>query len=81
MKRTSQLVQSGGGDAPSAGMIAGVGSVESQFMIQTVPAITDFTDPDLPAVMVYMECLCALEVRETCPGYMGIHSVFAIFWM
>ncbi|XP_071956159.1 uncharacterized protein C05D11.1-like [Antedon mediterranea] len=43
------------------GVIVGVGSVESAFFIQTIPSISSYMDPDLPALMVYMEYLCALE--------------------
>ena len=44
-------------------MLAGVGGVESNFMMLTTPAITTYDHPDLPAILVYIECLCALEVR------------------
>ena len=50
------------------GTIVGVGSVESAFFIQTIPCISSFTDPDIPVIMVYMECLCALEV--CCIGHL-----------
>ncbi|XP_063960885.1 uncharacterized protein C05D11.1-like [Lytechinus pictus] len=43
------------------GQIVGVGSVESAFFVATVPCVDSCAHPDLPAVMVYMECLCALE--------------------
>ncbi|XP_072172090.1 uncharacterized protein C05D11.1-like [Diadema setosum] len=43
------------------GQIVGVGSVESAFFVQTAPCVDSFLHPDLPAIMVYMECLCALE--------------------
>ncbi|XP_030845247.1 uncharacterized protein C05D11.1-like [Strongylocentrotus purpuratus] len=43
------------------GTIVGVGSVESAFFVQTIPCVDSFEHPDLPAVMVYMESLCALE--------------------
>ncbi|XP_022082849.1 uncharacterized protein C05D11.1-like [Acanthaster planci] len=59
-KFASQLLCPASSDAP-LGTIVGVGSVESAFLIQTVPCVSSFSDPDLPALMVYMECLCALE--------------------
>ena len=43
-------------------MLAGVGGVESNFMLLTTPCITSHDHPDLPAILVYIECLCALEV-------------------
>ena len=44
-------------------MLAGVGGVESNFLMLTTPTITTHDHPDLPAILVYIECLCALEVR------------------
>ncbi|XP_033118146.1 uncharacterized protein C05D11.1-like [Anneissia japonica] len=57
---TNQIIRPPSEGAPT-GVIVGVGSVESAFFIQTIPSISSYTDPDLPALMVYMEYLCALE--------------------
>ncbi|XP_077994627.1 uncharacterized protein C05D11.1-like [Glandiceps talaboti] len=43
------------------GTIVGVGSVESSYLIQTIPCVDDYNHVDLPAIMVFMEYLCALE--------------------
>ena len=51
-------------ETSSMGCIAGVGSVESSFLIQTSPGITTYDHADLPALMVFMEYLCALEVSH-----------------
>lgn len=47
---------------PINGSIAGVGSVESSFLLQTCKAIDSYVDPDLPALMVFLQYLCAIEV-------------------
>ncbi|XP_046864750.1 uncharacterized protein C3H1.02c-like [Xenia sp. Carnegie-2017] len=41
--------------------IIGVGSVESSFLIQCCRCIQSYTDPDFPAILVFIECLTALE--------------------
>ena len=48
-------------DSGKTGILAGVGSVESSFLIQTTPCVTDFSDTDLPAIMVYVQVLTQLE--------------------
>ena len=48
-------------DSPGKGVIAGVGSVESSFLVQTTPCPVGFNDPDLPAIMVYIQYLTQLE--------------------
>ena len=50
-------------DAGGKTMLAGVGGVESNFMLLTTPCITSYDHPDFPAILVYIECLCALEVH------------------
>ncbi|XP_064646790.1 uncharacterized protein C05D11.1-like [Lineus longissimus] len=43
------------------GLICGVGSVESSYLTQSVPCVQSFEDPDLPAIMVYIQYLTQLE--------------------
>jgi Zn-dependent M16 (insulinase) family peptidase len=43
------------------GSIAGVGTVESNFLQQTVESIKSFSDPDLPALLVILQYLTQLE--------------------
>jgi Zn-dependent M16 (insulinase) family peptidase len=43
------------------GSIVGVGSVESSFLMQTCRSINSYTSPDLPALMVFLQYICALE--------------------
>lgn len=50
--------------APPNGSIVGVGSVESSFLVQTCQAIDSYADPDLPALMVFLQYLCAIEVGD-----------------
>ncbi len=50
------------GDVPSK--IIGVGSVESSFLVQCCRGIESFTHPDFAPIMVFMECLTALEVNS-----------------
>ena len=42
--------------------IIGVGSVESSFLVQCSRGIDNFDDEDLAPLLVFMECLTALEV-------------------
>lgn len=43
------------------GLIAGVGSVESNFMQQTVESLHNWTDSDIPALMVAIQYLTQME--------------------
>ena len=43
-------------------MIAGVAGVESSFLVQSVPCVREYAHHDVPAIMVFCEYLCALEV-------------------
>ena len=36
--------------------------MDSNFLIQMTPCVTSHMHPDLPAIMVFIEYLCALEV-------------------
>ena len=43
-------------------LVAGVGGVESNFFVQSVPCIRSHDHPDYPAILVFIEYLTALEV-------------------
>lgn len=42
-------------------LLAGVGGVDSNFLLQSIPCVKSHDHPDLPAILVFMEYLCALE--------------------
>uniref|UniRef100_A0A182NNB5 Uncharacterized protein n=1 Tax=Anopheles dirus TaxID=7168 RepID=A0A182NNB5_9DIPT len=46
---------------PYAGVIVGMGSVESAFLFRTCKAITDFNDPDLVPLLLFLQYLTQLE--------------------
>ena len=48
--------------APGRTVIAGVGGVESNYLLISAPCVKDYSDPDLPAIMLFAECLSTLEV-------------------
>lgn len=48
---------------PLNGCIIGMGCIESSFFYQTVESIKCFDDPDLPALMLYLQYLIQTEVR------------------
>ena len=56
-------------------MIAGVAGIESNFLIQSVPCIKEYSHPDLAAIMVFSECLCALEVLCVLLRYVCMHAL------
>ena len=60
VKRSSAFLA----DSPGHGKIVGVGAVESSFLYQTTKCIDSFDHPDLPAIMVFLECLTTLEVNQ-----------------
>ncbi|CAH1389034.1 unnamed protein product [Nezara viridula] len=41
--------------------VAGMGSVESAFFVQTVPGISDFNDADLPKILVFFQYISQTE--------------------
>lgn len=45
----------------SCGSIVGMGCVESAFLYQAAPAISNFMDPDLPVLLLFLQYLCQLE--------------------
>jgi len=49
------------GEFGNTGLIVGVGSVESSFLIQWTPCLSDFDDPDYPAVLVFIQYLTQCE--------------------
>lgn len=44
-----------------SGVILGLGCVESAFLFHVAPCTTDFTDPDLPAMLLFLQYLTQLE--------------------
>lgn len=62
-------------DAAYTGTIVGVGCIESGFMFHTSPGITSFMDPDMPAILLYLQYLSQLEgpmwkkIRKNSYGY------------
>ena len=49
------------GEFGNTGLIVGVGSVESSFLIQWTKGMTDFEDPDYPSVLVFIQYLTQVE--------------------
>jgi len=49
------------GEFGNTGLIVGVGSVESSFLIQWTQCLSDFDDPDYPAVLVFIQYLTQVE--------------------
>ena len=46
--------------------VAGVGGVDSSYLALTLPSIADHNHKDYPAILVFLEYLCCLEVgKET----------------
>lgn len=50
---------------PINGCIIGMACLESSFLFQTVDSISSHEDPDLPALMLYLQYLIQAEVSET----------------
>lgn len=48
--------------SPIRTRIAGVGGVDSNYLVQMCPGVTSHLHPDYPAMMVFIEYLTALEV-------------------
>lgn len=44
------------------GCLVGLGCVDSAFLCQTVSTIRDFNDPDLPALLVFIQYVTQVEV-------------------
>jgi Zn-dependent M16 (insulinase) family peptidase len=57
------------------GTVVGIGCVESGFLFSSSPGITDFMDPDLPPILLYLQYLSQLEgpmwkkIRKNSYGY------------
>ena len=45
-------------------LVAGVGGIDSNFLVQSVPCVKSHDHPDIPAIMVFIQYLCAMEVSE-----------------
>uniref|UniRef100_A0A1B0CSX6 Putative zn2+-dependent endopeptidase insulinase superfamily protein n=1 Tax=Lutzomyia longipalpis TaxID=7200 RepID=A0A1B0CSX6_LUTLO len=45
----------------TVGTVVGLGCVEGAYFIQAAPAIRDFMDPDLPALLLFLQYLTQLE--------------------
>ncbi|CAL1295066.1 unnamed protein product [Larinioides sclopetarius] len=60
IKRCYDLLRSGSEDGP-LGLIIGVGSVETAYLLQCSPCITSYTDPDYAPLLVLIQYLTQLE--------------------
>ena len=49
------------GEGPTDGVIIGVGSVESNYLVQTAQLPLSYDHPDLPALHVFIQYLTQLE--------------------
>jgi Zn-dependent M16 (insulinase) family peptidase len=49
-------------EQPLNGCVIGMGCLESSFFHQTVDSISSYDDPDLPALMLYLQYLIQAEV-------------------
>lgn len=72
---SKQLNLDGNLEKEFTGTIVGIGCVESGFLFSTSKGITDFMDPDLSAVLLYLQYLSQLEgpmwkkIRKNSYGY------------
>uniref|UniRef100_A0A182YI36 Uncharacterized protein n=1 Tax=Anopheles stephensi TaxID=30069 RepID=A0A182YI36_ANOST len=56
MEKSSEALEK-----PYTGVVVGLGSVESAFLFRTCPGITDFNDPDLVPLLLFLQYLTQLE--------------------
>lgn len=63
IQKDSEFVRYDGtnGQFGNTGLIVGVGSVESSFLIQWTKCLSDFDDPDYPAVLVFIQYITQVE--------------------
>ena len=54
-------------------ILAGVGSVESSYLVQSAPCVKTPDHPDLPAILVLIEYLGALEVPVHTPYVLSLY--------
>ena len=59
MKRAVDFITSD--PAAPAGMVVGVGAVESNFLMQATPSVSSFDHEDIPAILVFVQYLTQLE--------------------
>lgn len=50
-------------DSKSYKKIIGLSSTDSSYLIQTIPSIKSYRDPDFPGLLVFLEYLSAFEVN------------------
>ncbi|XP_055378206.1 uncharacterized protein C05D11.1-like [Condylostylus longicornis] len=56
-----KIIKSDGIYPDMQGTVVGMGCVESAFLFHSIPSIKNFNDPDLPALMLYLQYLTQLE--------------------
>ena len=63
MHKDAEFVKCDGasGEFGNTALIAGVGSVESSFLIQCTKCLSDFDDPDYPALLVFIQYFTQME--------------------